>query len=148
MEVASFIISILAIFGTLYTYIRHDKKIKEQERILNEYQIEKIQAEKDESKKALIKGNVLKSEKGRRTLKVFNAGKAIAYNINLEILNNNIDEKGIIGFDFKPYEMMNPQDSTETSFFLSEGHTPTIKVKFTWKDEYQDNNEFIQVLSI
>ncbi|MDK2837399.1 MAG: hypothetical protein PWR15_468 [Bacteroidota bacterium] len=36
MEAVSLIISILAIIGTLYTYIRHDKKIKEQERILNE----------------------------------------------------------------------------------------------------------------
>ncbi|MEG1648298.1 MAG: hypothetical protein RR277_00250 [Rikenellaceae bacterium] len=148
MEVVSLIISILAIFGTLYTYIRHDKKIKEQERILNEYQIEKIKTEKDESKKALIKGNVLKSEKGKRTLKVFNAGKAVAFNINLEILNGNIEEKGVLNFHFEPYEMMNPQDSTETSFFLCEGHTPTLKIKFTWEDDFQDNNEFIQVLSI
>lgn len=37
MEVVSLIISILAISGTLYTYIWHDKKIKEQECILNEY---------------------------------------------------------------------------------------------------------------
>ena len=148
MEAASLIISILAIIGTLYTYIRHDKKIKEQERILNEYQIEKIKAEKDESKKALIKGNIVKYEKGKRVLKVFNAGKAAAYNINLEILNDNIEEKGIVGFHFEPYEMMNPHDSTETYFFLCEGHTPTLKAKFTWKDEFQDNNEFVQVLSL
>lgn len=148
MEVASLIISILAILGTLYTYIRHDKKIKEQKSILNEYQIEKNQAEKNESKKALIKGNVLKLEKGKRTLKVFNEGKAVANNINLEILDDNIEEKGVLNFCFNTYEMMNSRDSTETSFLVCEGHTSTLKVKFTWKDEFQDNNEFIQVLSI
>lgn len=148
MEVASLLISILALSCSFYTYIRHDKKIKEQERILNEYQIQKNNSEINESKKALIKGNIVKCGNGKRILKVFNAGKAIAYNINLEILDDDIEQKGVYDLDFETYRMMNPQDYTETNFFLSEGHTQTLNVKFTWKDEFQDNNEFNQMLSI
>lgn len=145
MEKISFTLSVLAILGSVFIYFYHDKKIKQQEKRLNDYQLKRFETEDIESKKAQIKGKIKKGEKGRRTLTVSNAGKATAYNIRLEILS---DPEGIINFDFRPYEMLNPQENTETVFFLTGGHTPTLKVKYIWNDSFHENNEFIQVLTI
>ncbi len=39
METASFIISLLAISLALFTYIKHDLKIKKQSELINNYQL-------------------------------------------------------------------------------------------------------------
>jgi hypothetical protein len=145
MEIASFILSVLAILGSGFTYFHHDRRIKIQEKQLNEFQLKKNQTEEIDNQKAKINGNIIKEEQGRRKLIVYNSGKSAAYNIRLEVLSN---LNGIIRFDFVPYEMLNPQEKTEMHFFLAEGHVPTLKVKFIWKDNFNDNNEFVQILSI
>lgn len=145
MEKISIILSVLAILGSVFIYFYHDMKIKKQEKRLNDYQLKKFETEDIDSKKAQIKGNIKKGEKGSRTLIILNAGKATARNIRLEVLS---DQEGIINLNFNPYEMLNPQENTETSFFLAEGHTPNLKVKYIWNDNFHENNEFIQVLTV
>lgn len=145
METASLIISIIAIIGSIFTYLYHDRKIKNQEKRLNDYQLKKFELEDTENKKAQIKGNIIKTGAGNRSLIIFNAGKSTAHNIRLEILSKT---DGIIDLEFTPYEMLNPQERTETRFFLAEGHAPTLKVRFVWNDSYKENNEFIQVITI
>ncbi len=145
MEKITFILSILAILGSLFTYFYHDKKIKHQSKRLNDYQLKKFETEDIENRKAQIKGKIKKGERGQRTLIISNAGKATAHNIRLEIIS---EQNGIINLKFNPYEMLNPLEDTETVFFLTEGHIPILKVKYIWNDNFQNNNEFIQVLSI
>ena len=146
MELASFIIACTAFAFSVFTFFFYDNKLKKQERKLNEYQLKKNETEEVEFKKAQIRGNIVKGEKGRRTLKVFNAGKASATNIRLEFLSNT---DGL--FDSKnpfPYELLNPQDSTEAILHLIVGCPDTIKVKYTCDDDFQKNNEFTQVLTL
>lgn len=145
MEIATIILSILAILGSIFVYFSHDKKIKKQEKILNDYQIKRFESEDIENKKAEIKGNIRKRDKGLRTLIVFNSGKNTAYNIRLEFLS---ELNGIIDLEFQSYEMLNPQESTEICFFLVEGHAPTLKVKYIWNDNFRENNEFAQILTL
>ena len=83
MELYSLVISVLALIASVFTYLRHDKKLKEQERRINEYQLKQIEKEDLESKKAAIRGNIVKGLKGGRTLKVYNSGRATARNPNL-----------------------------------------------------------------
>ena len=87
MEMASIIISIIALLGSLATYIIHDHKIKEQEKKINEYQLAKFKEEEEENKKALISGNIIKIERSQRVLKIYNKGKATATNINIQGLD-------------------------------------------------------------
>ena len=54
MELYSLIISVLALIASVFTYLRHDKKLKEQERRINEYQLKQIEKEDLEGKKAAI----------------------------------------------------------------------------------------------
>lgn len=106
MEVWGLIISILALAASAFTYFKHDKKLKDQERKINEYQLKQIEKEDLDSKKAAIRGNIIKGLKGKRTLKVYNSGRAIARNIRIE----GLDVKGILhrADEFFPYELMNP----------------------------------------
>ena len=142
----SLLLSILALIASVFTYFKHDKKLKEQERRINEYQLKQIEKEDLESKKAAIRGNIVKGLKSGRTLKVYNSGRATARNIRVE----GLDVNGIYYMrrDIFPYELMNPQDYTELTMHLTCGCPSTIKLKYIWDDEYGDNNEFEQVLTI
>ena len=146
MELYSLIISVLALIASIFTYFMHDKKLKEQERKINEYQLKQIEKENLENKKAAIRGNIVKGLKGGRTLKVYNSGRATARNIRVE----GLDVNGIFYMrrDIFPYELMNPQDYTELTMHLTYGCPSTIKLKYIWDDEFGDNNEFEQVLTI
>lgn len=146
MEVWGLIISILALLASAFTYFKHDKKLKEQERKINEYQLKQIEKEDLESKKAAIRGNIVKGLKGKRTLKVYNSGRAIARNIRIE----GLDVEGLFhrADEVFPYELMNPQDYTEVNIMLFNNCAPTIMLKYIWDDESGKNNEFEQVLTL
>lgn len=146
MELYSLIISVLALIASIFTYFMHDKKLKEQERKINEYQLKQIEKENLENKKAAIRGNIVKGLKSGRTLKVYNSGRATARNIRVE----GLDVNGIFYMrrDIFPYELMNPQDYTELTMHLTCGCPSTIELKYIWDDEFGDNNEFEQVLTI
>lgn len=140
------IISCLALGVSVFTYFKHDKKIKAQEQIINDYQINKIAKENEESKKASIRGNIIKGDRGKRTLKVYNCGKATANNIRVEGLD--IDSLVVMRNNLFPYELMNPQDYTELIIYIVKGSPSTIKLKYIWDDDFGRNNEFEQVLTL
>lgn len=146
MELYSLIISVLALIASVFTYLMHDKKLKEQERRINEYQLKQIEKEDLESKKAAIRGNIIKGLKGVRTLKVYNSGRATAHNIRIEGLD--VNELFHRADKLFPYELMNPQDYAELTLHLTCGCPSTIKLKYIWDDEFGDNNKFEQVLTI
>lgn len=140
------IISCLALGVSVFTYFKHDKKIKAQEQIINDYQINKIAKENEESKKASIRGNIIKGDRGKRTLKVYNCGKAAARNIRVEGLD--MESLAVMRNGLFPYELMNPQDYTELIICIVKGSPSTIKLKYIWDDDFGRNNEFEQVLTL
>lgn len=146
MEISSLIISIVALATSAYTYFKHDKKLKDQEQRINDYQLKQIEKENIESKKAAIRGNIIKSLNGKRTLKVYNSGRVVARNIRVD----GLEVDGLIhrAKELFPYELMNPQDYTELTIHLVTNHPSTIKLKYTWDDESGENNEFEQILTI
>ena len=85
MEIAGLIISLIAISLALFTYFKHDITIKQQAKLLNKYQLEKIKVDKEDEKKALIEANVIKADKGKRIIKVYNKGKSTAKQVNVII---------------------------------------------------------------
>ena len=87
MEIWSLILAILALLFSALTYLKHEKKLNDQARMINEYQLKKIEKDDLESKKAAIRGNIVKGLKGNRTIKVYNSGRAIARNIRIEGLD-------------------------------------------------------------
>lgn len=146
MELYSFIISVLALIASVFTYFMHDKKLKEQERRINEYQLKQIEKEDLESRKAAIRGNIVKGLKGAIILKVYNSGRSTARNIRVKGLD--VDGVFYRKKEIFPYELMNPQDYTELTMHLTYGYPSTIKLKYIWDDEFGCNNEFEQVLTL
>ena len=145
MEMASIIISIIALLGSLATYIIHDHKIKEQEKMINEYQLAKYKEEEEENKKALISGNIIKKERGQRVLKIYNKGKATATNINIQ----GLDIKELDIYDkILPYELLHPQGYTEIRFMLIMEAPSTIRLTYTWDDPHQKGNTLAEILSL
>lgn len=145
MDIISIALSAFAIVLTIVMYFKHDKRLKKQEEKLNAYQLKKIDEEESENRKALIRGNIVKGNKGNRVLKVFNSGKAVARNIRVEYLG---DMENIIPRDDHfPYELLNQEDNSEIFLLLSEGASK-LNIKFIWDDDFKKDNEFVQMLTL
>lgn len=143
----SLVISLIALAASLVTYFLHDRRLKKQEHLINDYQLKKISQEHDENNKALVKANVIKHPKGKREIKIFNAGKSVARNVDFQIVSElkgiSIDNRELF-----PYELINPQESTGFLIFLYEGPLSVIKVRTSWDDAYQMGNTYEQVLTL
>lgn len=143
MEIAGLIISILAIIFSLITYLIHDIKIKKQEKLLNEYQLNKIAEEKQESLKASIEANVIKVG-GDRIIKFYNKGKSIAKDV--EIIIPEIHE---IQITDNPCPIdIRPQNGIEILLYLLGGYPNKIEITFKWKDNFKEDNVVTQMLQI
>lgn len=145
MEYLGFAISILALVLSGYTYFKHDQKIKKQEKILNDYQINEIESKRIESRKAKIEATVVKNKDWQNAIKVYNKGQAIARNVNVKIENND-------GFRIRknpcPIDVK-PQHSFEIILFLSTNYPEKIKLNLEWDDDLKEKNcdqQFIQLL--
>lgn len=145
MELASLILSIIALLGSLVTYIVHDRKIKKQEAKINEYQLAKIKEEEEDSKKAQVCGNILKYDKGKRVLKVYNKGKAPAKNIRIEGIDENMFFDGT---ELLPFGLLNPQEAFELTFNIYNINQHILKITIHWDDLSHNDNTFTQQLSL
>lgn len=104
-------------------------------------QIEKLKAEADARLKAVIRGNIIESRtKGNRILKIFNAGQAIAKNVNVEWLNP--DDEVIVQWEFGLIGEISPQNGRSYNIALCMGHPDTMRLRYTWDDDYRENNVF------
>ena len=145
MELASLILSIIALLGSLATYIVHDRKIKKQEAKINEYQLAKIKEEEEDSKKAQVCGNIIKYDKGKRVLKVYNKGKAPANNIRIEGIDENMFFDGT---ELLPFGLLNPQEAFELTFNIYNINQHILKITIHWDDLSHNDNTFTQQLSL
>lgn len=145
MNILAIIISSLALIFSVFTYLRHDKKIKQQSSLLNKYHLERIEKEKIEEKKAIIEANVIPSQKGSRIIKVYNKGRSIARNVDVKIPPNN----GYHVFTNPCPIDIRPQNGIEIKLgALIEGHPNKIEIEFEWSDDYNGHNNEKQTIQI
>lgn len=116
----------------------------------NEYkrlQIEKMKAEADARKKAIIRGNIIIGDKAAaRELKIFNAGHVTARNVRVEWLNEN--ENVIIRNRFTDIGNLTPQNSRNYLIHLTEGHPETMDLRYTWDDDLAVGNTINESLQL
>lgn len=143
----SLLVSCIALMLAVFTYFKHDRKLKKQEHLLNEYQLSKITEEQAEGRKAIVRANIVKLSSGKRTIKIYNAGKSRARNVNVLWPSGN-DMLHIFNEDIFPYEFINPQDSTELNALIIKDNVSTVKIQLTWDDEYQSENIQEQILTL
>ena len=147
LSVVSLIVALGALTFSLVTYFAHDKKIKKQEATLNAYQLAKIEEEKTNDKKALIRAELIVEGRADRAIRIRNVGKALARNVSIEFLDGSDDGITIYN-DNSPYEFINASDYIDMRTFCSQVAPPYLKLKFKWDDEFKTGNENLQTLHL
>ena len=139
------LLSVLTIFGGLWGYIKHDKKLKLQEKRLNDLQIKQIEKEEAKEKMAEMKANIVRNIKGNTQIRFVNAGKSNATNVRMDILTSKEDMASVSYGNaiWGPYDLINPQSYREEALYLCEGHIDAIKIRITWDDAYQKDRTTI-----
>ncbi len=145
MNVAGLVISVIALLFTAFTYFRHDKKIKQQSALLNKYQLDKIEKEKEGEKKAIIEANVIKGAKENRTIKIYNRGKCLAKNVNVVIPESD----GFHVFNNPCPIDIRPQNGIEISLGAFIENCPnTVDIFFEWSDDLNKQNKDRQTIQL
>ena len=137
LSTVAIFISILTLGFTIYTYYKHDKEIKVQTSIINEFQIEKYQKEIESDKKALIDISIVKKDKGKRILKVLNSGLSIAH--NLKVIFPREIEMFITPFS-SPTEIK-PGGSFDIYFQIYKGSPDLANIEIEWDDDFEKNRK-------
>lgn len=138
MAVASLIIAILSLLFGAFTYFRHDRKLKEQQRIINEYQIAKLQKESTELLKAELRASLTKVASVGScvgmysgTLVIKNYGKGTARRVSI---------KGRINLPWLTNEDFVPGEQKEYPVEWNFGHGNT-DVQLSWTDDSGERQE-------
>jgi hypothetical protein len=144
MALAGFIISILAFLFSLFIYFVHDKKIKDQTKLINDYQLQKIEKESIEDKKAKIEATVQWLSNRNRKFLVINKGKSKAKNVN--VIFQKIEEFRVNSNPF-PIDIL-PNHSIEINFQVAIGGPDKIELQFEWDDDFQEKNITTQMVQL
>lgn len=145
LPVFTLIISLCSLILALYTFIKHDSKIKKQTKLINDLQLEKLNKEKITDKKAIIEGNLFSKNKGVITIRIFNKGKSLAKNVMAKIK----DEQNFYVLTNPKSIDLKPHNSFEIRLVCREGSTEILQLNYFWDDDFKNNNldnQSIQIL--
>jgi len=149
ISIISLIASLIALGFSFFTYFAHDCKLKRQEQKINDLQLSALRREEAETKKAKIRGNIIDAPgKGNRELRIYNAGQVTARNVKVEWLNCRDDDGVYVTENFSDLGDMSPQNPWKVRLFLNTGHEPKMHLRYTWSDDYQEENVFDEYLQI
>lgn len=139
MDMASLIIALLALLGSIYTYFKHDKRLKKQELLLQEYQLATFKKDDEDSKKAafVVDSYYIGGTDGGRV--VFkNIGKADARNVKWHY---SID--AVHGLKDGEHIQLSPQQELSHKYVLFSGDylNKPFSITLVWEDDYATHNE-------
>ena len=146
MDMISIIIATLALLFSVFTYLAHDRKLKKQEKKLNDYQLRMMEQSEDENKKAVIRAKVDKPAGGRRTLYICNIGKAKARNLIVDVPNPDDVYAANPRFPQTFAELL-PNAHREFTLFLVEGNHE-LTLSYAWEDDYSKENKENQTINL
>ncbi|HEY5509425.1 MAG TPA: hypothetical protein VIK10_00190 [Prolixibacteraceae bacterium] len=132
------LVSIFAIFGSLYTYCVHDAKLKKQDAKLNKYQLEKIDEEKIRQKRAKIKAEVVSKINTLVTIRITNIGFCEAKDLKIDIQEN---PDFHIKTNHISKELLRTADHESFELWHLHGVHSKLRLDFTWNDEFQNDNK-------
>lgn len=145
----SFVLSLLATIGAIYTYIVHTRRLNSQQRQINDYQLRLFKEDEEKKKKAIIECNVIKKTNdiigSFNEIQVLNKGIATAYNIMLKV-----DEKKImlmVSDGALPLPELRSGQSIEISYHKNAADYH-YRIDLTWDDEYKEKEKTTQFLRL
>lgn len=145
MEIISLIVGICALLFAIGVYIIHDRKLKQQQKILNEYQLKVLEQNIAEQKKAEVRVAIINKQCDHSgntsgTLIIKNYGKATAYNVRFE----REYKRDVYAFDscWGGYSQLLPQESQEKYVKYSWDTGGQVEAVVTWDDESGKNIKY------
>lgn len=148
LSIISLIVALGALGFSFFTYFAHDRELKRQEKKINDFHLSALAREEEELKKAKIRGNIIEAPgKGNRELRIYNSGKAIAYNVKVYWLNED-EENTILHDDISDLGTLTPHNPRKFSISLNYGHNDTMNLRYTWTDDYQEDNVYQENLQL
>ncbi|QBP43180.1 hypothetical protein [Paenisporosarcina antarctica] len=120
-------------------------RLKEVEEKLKKYELEDKEKEREEATKACVEARIGRISKGKYKMKVWNSGKATAYNVNFNIPE---ECEEVVRRDKVPYEFLESGKSFE-EHVLVDFETPNkFKVTTTWMDKQGSPYSKEQIVTI
>lgn len=142
MDTIAIIFSSVALFGSIYTYIAHDRRLKKQDQIINNYQIVELE-EKELAKKSANLGCTIYAIKGSvKALRVFNKGSSDAYDIKVEFPEN---IENVSFRDKNTYKKLAYQDKFDIRY-LQYVEEDEIPINIHWTDELGAHSKEVFVI--
>lgn len=129
----------LGIAGSIFVYLRSDRKLKSQQKQLNELHLELLSEEREDKKKAHLNVVCQKRTTGSYDLVIANSGKSAANNVRLKILtpifcitpDNNTQN----------YQSIAPQGVRKNIRLHKTTTDPDeFEIEISWDDEFKINN--------
>lgn len=120
-------------------------RLNELEEKLKQYALEDKEKTRLDEKKALIEARIINISKNKYKLKVWNSGKATAYNVNLDIPP---EFNGIVWTDKVPYEFLEAGKSFEEHIIVHGGTPRKFTINTTWEDNQGTHHTKEQILTI
>jgi len=130
------VVGICALLFSVGLYIVHDRKLKQQQKVLNEYQLKVV----EQNKKAEVRVAIINKQSDRLgnksgTLVIKNYGKATAYNVRIE--QELYTEFSVVKHY---YQQILPQEKNETDVkYQWDTDRPVV---VTWDDESGKNRTY------
>lgn len=121
------------------------EKLNELEEKLKKYELEEKEKEREEATKANIEARVVKISKGNYKMKIWNSGKATAYEVDFTIPE---EYKGVVWKTKVPYEFLESGKSFEEVVLVYSGTPDKFNVTTTWKDKEGRTYSKEQIVSI
>ncbi len=144
IQCAPIIISLLAFGFSLFTYRKHDKKIKDQTKLINDFTLEKLTKEKELEKKAIVEANDERYDKGKRIIKIYNRGRATAKNVRVSFP----DDPNVSISNYPSPIDIKPQNSIEIIITIYIGSPDTIQVNYEWEDGIKLDNRDTHIVQL
>ena len=149
MEILSLIVGFCALLFAIGVYVIHDRKLKQQQKILNEYQLKVLTQNIAEQQKAEIRVSIKDKKQDSSgnwtgTLIIANYGKAPAYNVRF----NQIGRSFSYNLESKYYSQLLPQENQETYLYWRWDNCDPKETQVTWDDDSDKNRTHKCVLDL
>lgn len=131
IPILSFVVSMIALFKSIRSS-KTESRLRELELYIKEHDAKEIEEKHKNDGVAKIESRVHQISDSKYSLKIWNSGKATAYNINV-----NIPEKyNIMIIDDKlPYEYLNPGDNFNLHVIFHMQSERKFEIKTSWENE-------------
>jgi len=128
---------------------RKANKVKERlnkvEEKLKKYALEEKEKERVEATKACVEARVINISRGSYKMKIWNSGKATAYNVDFEIPE---EYNAMVWRDKVPFEFLEAGKSFEEHVLVHYGSPDKFKITTTWTDKEGNPYSKEQIVTI